>query len=86
VIADKNVTIGREARLVDEALGDAVNRAFPTHLDQGMTLVGKGAALPDRCRIGRNCCIFPGADLGRLDLETLPSGETVEWEGRQDYE
>jgi len=86
VIADKNVTIGREARVADPALGSAVNRAYPTHLDQGMTVIGKGAILPDRCRVGCHCCIFPGADLARLDIEALPSGETVEWEGRQGLE
>jgi glucose-1-phosphate adenylyltransferase len=83
VIADKKVVIGRGARVADPDLGNAVNRVYPTHLDQGLTVIGKGAVLPDRCRVGRNCCIFPLADLARLDLETLASGETVEWEGRQ---
>lgn len=86
VIADKAVTIGRDARVADPDLGEAINRVFPTHLDQGMTVIGKGAVLPERCRIGRNCCIYPGADLARLEIETLPSGETVEWEGRQGLE
>jgi glucose-1-phosphate adenylyltransferase len=80
VVADKGVRIGREARAGDAALGDEINRAYPTHLDQGLTVIGKGAVVPRRCRIGRNCCIFPAAQLGDLDIETLPSGETIEWE------
>jgi glucose-1-phosphate adenylyltransferase len=86
VIADKSVVIGRDARVVDPDLGLTINRVFPTHLDQGLTVIGKGAWLPERCRIGHNCCIYPGADLARLEIETLPSGETVEWEGRQGLE
>jgi glucose-1-phosphate adenylyltransferase len=81
VVADKEVTIGREARLGDSSLGNDINRIFPTHLDQGITIIGKHAAIPDRCRVGRNCCIFPSAALASLEIERLPSGETVEWEG-----
>ena len=81
VVSDKDVDIGREARVGDASLGDEINQAYPTHLDRGMTVVGKGAHLPGRCRIGRNCCIFPGARLASLEIDTLPSGETVRWEG-----
>ena len=80
VVADKNVVIGNEAFIGDPQLGDAINRAFPTHLDQGLTVIGKGARIPKRFRAGRNCCIFPGAQLADLDMESLASGETVEWE------
>ncbi len=85
VVADKQVHIGREARIGNRSLGETINRAYPTHLDQGMTVIGKHASIPDRCQIGRNCCLFPSADLARLDIEVLPSGETVEWEGRQGF-
>ncbi len=80
VVADKRVAIGREARVGDPDLGDDVNRVYPTHLDQGITVIGKSAVIPGRCRIGRNCCIWPDARLGDIDMERLPSGETVEWE------
>ncbi len=80
VVADKRVVIGREARLGIPELGDDSNHAYPTHLDQGLTLIGKGAIIPRRCRVGRNCCIFPGAQLASLEIETLAAGETVEWE------
>lgn len=80
VVADKHVLIGREAYVGDPALGDAVNRAYPTQLDQGLTVVGKNAVVPGRCRVGRNCCIFPESKLADLEIETLPSGETIEWQ------
>ena len=80
VVADKQVVIGRHAHVGDASLGEDVNRAYPEHLDQGLTLIGKGAVIPERCRVGRNCCIFPGAALANLEIERLASGETVEWE------
>jgi len=80
VVADKNVRFGRESHAGDPGLGDERNRTYPTHLDEGLTVVGKGAAIPPRCRIGRNCCIFPAAQLAELEIESLPSGETIEWE------
>jgi len=81
-IADKAVRVGRDARVGDAALGDENNRAFPTHFGQGLTLLGKEAVIPERCRIGRNCCVFPAADLSRLEVAVLGSGETVQWERR----
>jgi glucose-1-phosphate adenylyltransferase len=80
VVADKKVVIGAEAHIGEAALGTEVNHAFPTHLDCGVTVLGKEARIPRRCRIGRNCCVFPGADLARLEIEVLPGGKTVEWE------
>ncbi|MBM3317026.1 MAG: glucose-1-phosphate adenylyltransferase [Candidatus Eisenbacteria bacterium] len=80
-VADKQVEIGPLARVGDPALGDEISRAFPTHLDQGMTVIGKGARLPARCRVGRNVSIDPGADLGRLEVDTVAAGESVRWEG-----
>jgi glucose-1-phosphate adenylyltransferase len=79
VVADKRVVIGREARVGDPELGLEKNRMFPGHLDQGITVIGKAAVIPRRCRIGRNCCIFPDAHLSELDVEVLAGGETVEW-------
>ncbi len=81
-IMDKGVRIGREAIVGDEALGEESNRVFPSHLTQGLTLIGKNAMIPDGCRIGRHCCVFPGAHLGRLEISELASGETVRWEWR----
>ena len=80
VVADKQVVFGREAYVGDPSLGDDINRKYPTHLDEGLTILGKAAQVPPQCRIGRNCCIFPEAQLAQLDIEKLPSGETVEWE------
>lgn len=81
LVTDKGVVIGPEAQIGVPDLGNEINRCFPTHLDQGLTVIGKRAQVPGRTRIGRNCCVFPEADLAMLDLQTLPSGETIEWEG-----
>jgi glucose-1-phosphate adenylyltransferase len=81
VVADKQVEVGARAHIGDPALGDAVNAAYPTHLDQGMTVLGKCASVPPRARIGRNACVFPGAQLARLDIDTVAAGGTVRWEG-----
>ncbi|MCK4303303.1 MAG: glucose-1-phosphate adenylyltransferase [Candidatus Eisenbacteria sp.] len=83
VVADKGVTFGGEAHVGDPDLGNEVNRTYPTHLDQGLTAIGKGAVIPARCRVGRNCCVFPEAQLASLDIESLPSGETIKWETSQ---
>ncbi len=80
VVADKGVVFGRDCFVGDPSLGDSVCKKFPTHLDQGLTVIGKKATIPKRCRVGKNCCVFPGADLGVLDIEVLEAGETVEWE------
>jgi glucose-1-phosphate adenylyltransferase len=37
--------------------GGSPNRACPEHLSSGLTLVGKGADLPEGIRIGRNARI-----------------------------
>lgn len=84
VVADKQVEIGPGAHVGDPALGDATNQAYPTHLDQGMTVLGKAAHIPARARIGRNVCIEPGADLARLEIARVAAGETIRWTGAEE--
>ncbi len=80
VVADKRVTIGQETIIGDSTMGNEINRVFPTHLDRGLTVLGKSATIPRRCRIGRNCCIYPDANLKMIEIDSLASGETIEWE------
>ena len=80
VVADKRVTIGKEAHIGDPSLGNEINRVYPTHLDCGLTVLGKSAIVPNYCRIGSNCCIYPDANLGMIEIDALESGETIEWE------
>jgi glucose-1-phosphate adenylyltransferase len=52
-IVDKQVEIGAGAIVGDGDAGTP-NRACPEHLSSGLTVVGKGASLPEGIRIGRN--------------------------------
>ncbi|MFQ5596324.1 MAG: glucose-1-phosphate adenylyltransferase family protein, partial [Anaerolineae bacterium] len=57
-IVDKNVIIGDEAQ-VGAGDDNTPNRKMPNLLNTGLTLVGKGAAIPAGAIIGRNCVIQP---------------------------
>jgi glucose-1-phosphate adenylyltransferase len=81
VVLDKNVQVGRESILGAQG-EDRVNQLFPKHLDTGITLVGKGAKLPDHARLGKNVVIFPYEDLSARSRLVLESGETVGHRGR----
>jgi glucose-1-phosphate adenylyltransferase len=77
-IVDKQVWIGARAQ-VGGGRGPA-NRVCPEHLATGITMIGKGAALPDGISVGPNA---------RIDPDTLPddfSGHvpagTVVWNPR----
>jgi glucose-1-phosphate adenylyltransferase len=77
VIVDKDCRIGAGAVVGD---GDDLrpNRDEPERLYAGITLLGKGAAVPARARIGRNCRVDPGVterDFARRRV--VRSGETV---------
>ncbi len=75
-IVDKKVTVGHGSQL---GWGDdyAPNQQDPTHLNTGITLVGKGAQLPPGLRVGRNCKIGPGVGAAALGDQFLPSGASV---------
>jgi glucose-1-phosphate adenylyltransferase len=65
VIADKSVHVGAGARVGGPA-GEGVppNRICPQHLASGLTLLGRGAALPEGAQVGRNCRIDPDVVAG----------------------
>jgi glucose-1-phosphate adenylyltransferase len=75
-IVDKDVTIGRGAR-VGHGRRAPPNRLFPTHLDCGITVVGKGAVVPPKTFVGRNCIVRPGARAVDFPGPRVASGETV---------
>ncbi len=53
------------------------NRACPDHLANGLTVIGKGAQLPDGIRIGRNARI--GAFVTEADFDgNVPAGGVVD--------
>jgi glucose-1-phosphate adenylyltransferase len=75
-IIDKRCRLGPKA-VVGRGDRAVVNRRFPGHLDSGITVIGKGAILPARIEVGKNCIVNPGADLASLAGHRLEDGETV---------
>lgn len=56
-ILDKKVRVGENAIVGHGENYNTVNRLKPSHLYTGITLVGKGAVVPEEQKIGRNCVI-----------------------------
>jgi len=75
-ILDKQVAVGAGA-IVGHGDAAVANRRFPTHLDSGITVIGKQAAIAPRAVIGTNCLIFPAIDLEAMGRAFIADGETV---------
>jgi len=75
-ILDKLSVIGGGA-VVGHGDPAVANRAYPTHLDTGITVIGKQATVSPGAVIGTNCIIFPGIDLAAAGRSRLTDGETV---------
>jgi glucose-1-phosphate adenylyltransferase len=76
-ILDKEVTVGPGAIVGEGGNLTVANRLAPSHLNTGITIVGKRAVIPRGVRIGRNVCVDPdvrGTDFGG---RTVESGATV---------
>ena len=75
-IVDKDCRIGARARI---GWGDDLrpNRNEPERLYSGITVVGKGAEVPEDVTIGRNCRVDIGVRAADFRRPNLPSGETV---------
>ncbi|MEN8257313.1 MAG: glucose-1-phosphate adenylyltransferase family protein [Thermodesulfobacteriota bacterium] len=76
-ILDKRVQVGKGAKVGLGNDRDAKNKKYPSHLYTGITLIGKGAHIPSRTQIGRNCIIQPWAKMEDFPTPKIPSGETV---------
>ena len=64
-IVDKEVQIG-DGTVIGKGERSVPNRACPEHLSSGLTLIGKGARLPEGITVGRNARI--GAAVGPADF------------------
>ena len=75
-ILDKEVVIEPESRV---GFGDdfKTNRAAPSILNSGLTLIGKGTVIPSGYTIGRNCIIYDHVNRSALPTDAVESGETV---------
>ncbi|MEZ4676143.1 MAG: glucose-1-phosphate adenylyltransferase subunit GlgD [Caldilineaceae bacterium] len=76
-IVDKGVVIGKGAQI---GVGDdnTANSTMPEQINTGLTLIGKGAVVPENLVIGRNVVVHPDADakaFGRR--KTIASGASI---------
>jgi glucose-1-phosphate adenylyltransferase len=75
-ILDKQIVVGRGAEL-GTGTANHPNRAEPRNLDSGITIVGKGARIPDGARIGRNCRIDSRVGPDAFWSQEIAAGECV---------
>lgn len=75
-IVDKQVRIGAGCE-VGVGEGKSPNRAFPDHLAEGLTVIGKNTEIPDGVVIGKNCIVFPGVVPQDFSSRRVHDGETV---------
>jgi len=76
VIMDKRVRVGRHA-VIGRGDKSKVNEQSPSHLYTGITLLGKGAQVPDGAVIGRNCIVSPQRLPHDFPSLHIASGSTV---------
>ena len=77
VIVDKEVMIGPGSIV---GIGDesVANAEMPDKLSSGISVIGKGAFVPERARIGRNVLINSGRDESRFPADgVVGDGQTV---------
>lgn len=80
-ILDKRVTVG-EASVVGYGDGhETANILEPTHLYSGISLIGKGAGIPQGVKIGRNCVVDSKVDESLFDSETVDDGQSILLQG-----
>jgi glucose-1-phosphate adenylyltransferase len=75
-ILDKRVRVEQGARL---GWGDdnIPNRQWAEWLNTSLTIVGKGAIVPQGTTVGRNVVIFPGVTARMYPGKEVPSGEII---------
>lgn len=75
-ILDKRVQVGAGAK-VGWGEDNTPNARWPERLNTGLTLVGKDAAIPAGCTVGRNVVIHPKVAAKDFAGPEVASGETV---------
>ena len=75
-ILDKRVHVGAGA-VVGWGDDNTANRKWPERLNTSLTVVGKGAVIPEKIKIGRNVVIQPHAAAEDFVGAEVASGETV---------
>lgn len=75
-VLDKDAAVGTHAQ-VGAGDDNAPNQLEPDKLYTGITIVGKGAQVPDGAIVGRNCRIDSNVTADDWQQRELPSGTTV---------
>lgn len=76
-IIDKNSVIGENVHIGDANGTYVPNKLHPDKLNTGLTVIGKGAHIPDNVTIGNNVVVEPYTDPDQYKSGDVPSGETV---------
>jgi glucose-1-phosphate adenylyltransferase len=80
VILDKNVVVGKDTH-IGAGTESTVNKKYGDYLNTGITVVGKGAFVPEDMEIGKNVLIFPNVQKEHYPGKKIECGETIEGEG-----
>jgi len=76
-ILDKEVVVGAGA-IIGEGPDDTPNKAEPTRLTTGITVVGKQSVIPRGARIGRNVRIGGNVRAADFTKRVVPAGGSVD--------
>ncbi|MEO0215685.1 MAG: sugar phosphate nucleotidyltransferase [candidate division WOR-3 bacterium] len=71
-IIDKNVKIGDQVKI---GVGEKPERLS---IETELSVIGKGAKIPSRMVIGKNCTIHPDVDLTNSYLRIIKSGDSID--------
>ncbi len=75
-IADFDAQVGAEC-VVGDGEAEAPNGDYPQLLRSGITLLGKGCALPTKTVLGRNCIVSPSLNERDFKDKVYKAGSTV---------
>ncbi|MGH7600372.1 MAG: glucose-1-phosphate adenylyltransferase family protein [bacterium] len=77
IISDVDVIVGPECRI---GFGDATvpNEDYPQLLQSGITLIGRGSAIPNERLIGCNCIVQPNMAATQFRKKEYGSGVTID--------
>jgi glucose-1-phosphate adenylyltransferase len=76
-IVDKNAAIGQSVHIGYGSDTYTPNKRAPDKLNTGLSVIGKGACIPDNTKIGHNVVIEPNVRPEHFTAEEISSGETI---------
>jgi glucose-1-phosphate adenylyltransferase len=76
MVSDKDVIFGQRCQIGISG-ENTPNQDFPKYLNTGITIIGKGAIVPDDTQIERNCVIYPKVTATHYSGSIVKSGQSV---------